>query len=116
MTIQRLGEGILLSCLIRFFQPLQGYTGIRLLFADSPAEIVVFFHSIQIGTDVFHAAQLSDGELTGNHNGDEQTVGDGIDPGIQPISGQNPDDTFFNPIGFGTGHRQPGAQFGCKFH
>ena len=116
MAVEHLGEGILLSCPVRFLQPLQGHFRVRLLRTDGAAEIVVFFHGIQIGTNAFHPAQLGDGQLPGYHNGDKQAVGHRVDPGIQTIGGQHPDDAFLDAVGLRTGHRQPGAQLRGQFH
>ena len=113
---KNIGEGISLFGLIGFCQPLQGNLGIRPFGTDPAAQVAVFFHSVQVGAGIFHPAQLGDGQLAGNHDGDEQAVGHRVHPGIQPVSCQDPDDAFFDPVGFRTGHSQPGAKPGNQFH
>ena len=73
-------------------------------------------HSFQIRTQTLHAAQLRHGQLAGDHNGDKQTVGNGIDPGIQAVGGADAADAFLNAVGFRTGSGQLGGQRGDKLH
>ena len=113
---QHHGEGIDLVGLFRFLQPDKGLLGIGLFGTDPAAEIVVFFHRIQIRPHIADAAQLGDGKTVGDDDGDKQAVGHRVDPGIQPIGRQHPNDAFLHPIGLSPGHGQPGPQLRGQLH
>ena len=108
--------GIVFSLLLGILQPFQRGLRVRPLGTDPPAQVVVFFHRIQIGADVLHPAKLGDGQLIRYDDGDEQTVGDRVDPSFQTIGIQNSNDTLFNPVGLGTGGGKTATHFRNQFH
>ena len=97
--------------LVLGLEPLQRLLGRGCFRANTAAEVAVLLHRIQIVTVAIYSAKLGDGKTIRNQNGDDQTGWYGIDLGFEAIGVEDPDNTFFDSIGFGPCHSQSGSDF-----
>ena len=116
MTQKIHGDAVMLLLLPGLLHPDKGGFPIRLLGTDPPAEIAETLHSFQIGTQMLHTAQLGDGCTAGDHDGDDQTMGNGVYPGLQTVGGGDALYALLDPVGLRAGHGKPGTHGRYQLH
>lgn len=114
-TARHFHEGAVASpVLLKLPEPVPGQFRIGFAVADGPAHGAELIHRIQVVAMLANPAHQGHGFSLRRFDADGEIVGNGKNLGLQVVGLKNPDDAFFNPVGFGSGHGQLVAQFHRK--